>query len=494
MNYIYTKISLDVQNIASQLTVSAKRGDTSRGLIISLTDNGKVFNIPDRCYATFSARKSDGTFVDNGCTIKDNCIIYEFSEQLTLEPGRVDCDITLYDSSSQRLVSPLFTIYVYETIKSEYTSDVVSSDEFTMLTKLISDATEAIVNTNKATAEANVAAEEARTTADEVIGLANNAIDAANEANKIARNHLYSIEATPDGKLKLLDAKNNVISIVDTFHGDDDTLHRYLDGMLSVIGIKERNNDQTFRMWVGTNDEYMGLKDKDPSMFYWITDDDTYDTFVEQINNIIDNHNKLVDDISEKTEAIDEEFSIIKNGYIDMDRDELLLALEGMSSGCTGNSISGKMTKGTLEQARAIATLLNTLENAILNGEGYPSLYIRYSHSLRVIDGGHTHSFGDSVSIADYFGGEFKNICAVIPVSYSYRHGTVEDTVHGNTASVLRALRVIFTCHDKSGDRGEGVLTEWSIEWEKPTVATYEYELRRNKSSATYGTIVAAGG
>lgn len=284
MNYIYTKISLDVQNIASQLTLSVKRGDTSRGLMISLTDNGKVYNIPDRCYATFSARKSDGTFVDCGCTIKDNFIIFEFSEQLTIVSGRVDCDITLYDTNNQRLISPLFTIHVYETIKSEYAEDVVSSDAFTVLTDLITTAQEEIVNTKNATENANVA-----------VDMAHEAIASANEANEIARGYLYNIQTTTDGKLQLLDADGKMITTIDTFCGDDDTLHRYVDGMLSVIGIKERNKDNIYRVWVGTHDDYVALSDIDPTTFYWVTDDNTYEEFVERINTLIDDHNELVE-------------------------------------------------------------------------------------------------------------------------------------------------------------------------------------------------------
>lgn len=270
MNIIYKKISLDIHNIASQLTLAVKKGDTARGLIITLTDNGKVYNIPDYCYATFSAKKSDGTFVSSGCTIKDNKIIYDFSEspQLTKVPGRVDCEASLFSKDEAQITSPLFTLYVYRTIKDEYDEEIASSDEFKTLDKLISETTEVLAETKEVLAESK-------------------------EATSAAKESITYIEATADGRIKLLDFNKEEIITVDVFCGDDDTLYRYSDGMLSVVGIKERNKDKTFRMWVGTNEEYLELAEKDAHTFYWITDDMTFDDVVNAINALNESFTEL---------------------------------------------------------------------------------------------------------------------------------------------------------------------------------------------------------
>lgn len=274
MNIIYNKISLDIHNIASQLTLAVKKGDTARGLIITLTDNGKVYNIPDYCYATFSAKKSDDTFVSSGCTIKDNKIIYDFSSQLTTAPGRVDCELTLFSKDESNITSPLFTLYVYRTIKDEYDGEIASSDEFKTLDRLISETTEVLE-------ESKVALEKSK------------------EATSAAKESVSFIESTEDGKLKLLDFNREEIITVDVFCGDDDTLYRYNDGMLSVVGIKERNKDKTFRMWVGTNAEYVALPEKDPETFYWITDDATFDEVVNAINALSEAFAKFEKDLIE---------------------------------------------------------------------------------------------------------------------------------------------------------------------------------------------------
>jgi hypothetical protein len=459
MNYIYTKISLDVQNIASQLTLSVKRGDTSRGLMISLTDNGKVYNIPDHCYATFSARKSDGTFVDSGCTIKDNFIIFEFSEQLTIISGRVDCDITLYDVNNYRLLSPLFTIYVYDTIKSEYARAVVSSDEFTMLTELISDATEAIVDTNNATANANAAAEEAREKGDSAVELANEAIATANEANETARGHLHYIQTTDDGKLQILDADMNVITTIDTFCGDDDTLHRYVDGMLSVIGIKERNKDNTYRVWVGTHEEYTSLSEIDPSTFYWVTDDNSYEEFVATVNALIDDHNGLVEahnalsaDYEKlKTDLGTGDFKVKKAEtcdyspyYIDMTSSGLDDALKTMESSFDGE------TSGDTTTARKLQAFLEKFFYACTKSNEKP-VYIRikewvdslggYAHMVIPVTTSLTYSNGvvDKLYVDFVWGGALYHILIMEYHSGAlvYNISKAETTFVGSGSTVI---------------------------------------------------------
>ena len=277
MKRIYKNLTLNVHSMTSQVSLSAKRGSTLRGLVVTLVDNGKIYEIPDKCYAIFSAQKSDGTFVSDPCVIQDNRIIYDYSEHLVEVVGKVECDITLYGSGSERLTSPRFYMFVYETVQGGYTSDVVSSDSFTVLNDLIENAKEAIENVNGAAENINAAIAE------------------ANEATEAARASVVNIKKTEDGKLQLLDADGNVIDTVDVSYMDNDTIYRYDNGVLRVVGIKEINADETFRMWIGTNAEYLALTETDDNTFYWITDDATFDDVVRAINAL----NETVIDIEE---------------------------------------------------------------------------------------------------------------------------------------------------------------------------------------------------
>ena len=242
MECIYKNISLDVHDdITSQLSISVKQGDTSRGIRVALTDHGKVFNIPDNCYAVFSARKSTGNFISDGCTIQNNTIIYNYSESVVSVATQLDCELTLYSSKGDKITSPSFTIFVYQTIQNEFAGDVVESDSFTTLNNLILNATETI-------AEANTAIEQANT-----------ATEAAEEATEAARNTVTYIRKTSDGKLEILDADKNLIEKIDVCYMDNDTIYRYNNGVLRVVGIKDMNTDETFRMWIGTTKKWQAI-------------------------------------------------------------------------------------------------------------------------------------------------------------------------------------------------------------------------------------------
>ena len=177
MEHIYKKISLDIHDdIASSLTISVKQGDTARGIQVNLTDHGKVYTIPDGCTATFSAKKDNGKFITDSCTIENNTIIYDLNEDVVSVGARLDCEITVFSAAGVCITSPSFTIFVYKRIQDEYADDVIESGSFKVLDNLISEATgtlaiaeetieranEAISSADQATENAIEAAEEAR--------------------------------------------------------------------------------------------------------------------------------------------------------------------------------------------------------------------------------------------------------------------------------------------------------------------------------------------
>ena len=154
MNDSIKRISLDIHSTSSGETVNAKRGDTARKIIISLVDGGMPYIIGEDCYAVFTGKKPDRNVVFNDCTIKDNTIIYDFTEQTVAVEGRVNCEIKLYGSDGKLITSPKFTICVFGTVYNEG-DEVESTDEFNALTSLIA-------STQKAVREAQEAVEEAQ--------------------------------------------------------------------------------------------------------------------------------------------------------------------------------------------------------------------------------------------------------------------------------------------------------------------------------------------
>lgn len=143
MNASIYRISLDVHDTQSSVSLDVKRGDTNRKLYISLMDGGFPYHISEESYAVFTAKKPDENIVFNPCTIEGCTIIYELTPQTVAVEGVVECEIRLYDADDKLLTGPSFLLVVHETVYNE--GDMVESEtEVEALTHLISEATTAL--------------------------------------------------------------------------------------------------------------------------------------------------------------------------------------------------------------------------------------------------------------------------------------------------------------------------------------------------------------
>ena len=136
MTYTEHKITLDIHNTMSSVSLSVKKGDTARRLLIHLAEKGRPYHIDDGCYAVFTALKPDGNVVFNNCSIDKCVIIYDFTEQTVAAAGLVNCEIILYGSNGKQLTSASFTIIVEDTIYDTET-EVESTSEYNALADLI---------------------------------------------------------------------------------------------------------------------------------------------------------------------------------------------------------------------------------------------------------------------------------------------------------------------------------------------------------------------
>ena len=119
MQRINYGVSLDLCKTASQFSLSIKKGDTSRRLVIALTVNGQIYKITDDCRVVLASTKPDGTTILNDCFIEDNMIICDITSQNTESVGIAYCEIILYGSDGEVLISPRFKLEVYDTVYSE---------------------------------------------------------------------------------------------------------------------------------------------------------------------------------------------------------------------------------------------------------------------------------------------------------------------------------------------------------------------------------------
>ena len=61
MNYSNYRLSLDIHETESGLSLRAKKGDTIRKIYVTLMDGGAPYRITPDCTAAFTARKPDTT-------------------------------------------------------------------------------------------------------------------------------------------------------------------------------------------------------------------------------------------------------------------------------------------------------------------------------------------------------------------------------------------------------------------------------------------------
>ena len=138
MTNSYYKISLDIHDHGSHVSLKAKKGDTGRLLYITLMDGRSPYVITNDCRAVFTAKKADGNILYNDCNIIGNVITYAFTPQTCSAPGQADCEIRLYGAGNKLLTSARFALLVEDTVYDEH-SEVESTKEVSALTALVSE-------------------------------------------------------------------------------------------------------------------------------------------------------------------------------------------------------------------------------------------------------------------------------------------------------------------------------------------------------------------
>ena len=138
MNNSIHRISLDIHETASQVSIYAKKGDTARSLHITLQENGRPYRIAEGCSAVLTAHKPDGNPLVNDGTIEENSILYTFTDQTAAAVGVVRCEVVLYDSQNNRITSPRFDIVVEDRVYND--EEIISSHEANALISALAKA------------------------------------------------------------------------------------------------------------------------------------------------------------------------------------------------------------------------------------------------------------------------------------------------------------------------------------------------------------------
>lgn len=137
MNNSVFRINLDIHRQTTQAHLEIKKGDTARKIMAALSDGGRPYRIDEGCCAVFKGEKSDGNVLYNSCTVENNCIVYEFTEQTAASAGYMPCEFQIYGADGQIITSPKFAIIVSGLVYDD--SEVESSSEFTALAQAMTD-------------------------------------------------------------------------------------------------------------------------------------------------------------------------------------------------------------------------------------------------------------------------------------------------------------------------------------------------------------------
>ncbi len=129
--------------------INVKQGDSKRTIQLRLLTNGETLNL-ENYTVTVAAVKDDGTDIFNDVTIIDPsagiCEV-EITEQMLVLNTDLPCEIVLYGADGTVASSSNFVISRISSARNE--ESIISSSEFTALTKALSDVTDIKNNINK---------------------------------------------------------------------------------------------------------------------------------------------------------------------------------------------------------------------------------------------------------------------------------------------------------------------------------------------------------
>lgn len=143
MNFSNYRLSLDIHETESGLSLRAKKGDTIRKIYVTLMDGGAPYRITGDCTAAFTARKPDDTIIFNEAAIENNAVVYELTPQTTAAAGQVRCEVRLYGGDGRLITSPRFFLDVDDTVFTEG-DEIVSDNEYTILEDAIQQVEQAV--------------------------------------------------------------------------------------------------------------------------------------------------------------------------------------------------------------------------------------------------------------------------------------------------------------------------------------------------------------
>lgn len=95
---IVKHITFDLQRDGVRQIVHVKQNDkNTRQIAVGVTDDGETYELADGVVAKVVVRKPDNKQVYENCTIIDNTVYINITEQMTTVAGTAECEVQIFD-------------------------------------------------------------------------------------------------------------------------------------------------------------------------------------------------------------------------------------------------------------------------------------------------------------------------------------------------------------------------------------------------------------
>lgn len=114
MKYAVSRITLDLQDTSSPITLSVKQGDSRREIVCGFRDDSGVYQLDSDCQVIFTAEKPDGNKIYDECVVEGNFARFKFTAQTVSCVGAMKAEFKIFEGidKNPKLTSPRFMVNV----------------------------------------------------------------------------------------------------------------------------------------------------------------------------------------------------------------------------------------------------------------------------------------------------------------------------------------------------------------------------------------------
>ena len=243
MNPLYNHYIIDMSSNNNFVLNPTMQGDGNsiRGIEIELIANGTQYVIDaENTIVAIMGSKPDTKQIMNKCEISDDgYILVDITSQMSAVKGRGDYSIVLMDMNTNSQLKS-FPFHILTTPAPFNISEIVSSDEFQLLTKMIADS---IISLNESNKQIDLMKDlNAQVLAEETVRISseNKRVTAENERKKNENNRKSAETAREDAEIK---RQNNYDILMKTANDEVDRLKKENDTASNSAILAEQYKD-----------------------------------------------------------------------------------------------------------------------------------------------------------------------------------------------------------------------------------------------------------